>query len=46
MKKLIFLLAFILLLTPLVAAQEEVQVGLYLLNLGKFDSRFLFIYGM
>jgi len=37
MKKLIFLLAFILLLTPLVAAQEEVQVGLYLLNLGKFD---------
>jgi hypothetical protein len=36
MKKLL-LLFVILLLLPFVAAQEEVQVGLYLLNLGKFD---------
>ncbi len=31
------LLLLLLLLLPVVAAQEEVQVGLYLLNLGKFD---------
>lgn len=37
MKKFLFLLTFLFLLIPFVAAQEDVQVGLYILNLGKFD---------
>ena len=37
MKKILFLFALFILLIPLVSAQEEVQVGLYILNLGKFD---------
>jgi len=37
MKKFIFIFTLLLLLVPFVTAQEEVQVGLYVLNLGKFD---------
>lgn len=37
MKKFLFLLTLLLITIPFVSAQEEVQVGLYVLNLGKFD---------
>ncbi len=37
MKKIFVLLSLFLLCLPLVAAQEEVNIGLYILNLGKFD---------
>ncbi|MSR86080.1 hypothetical protein EXS74_01650 [Candidatus Woesearchaeota archaeon] len=37
MNKFLFLLFIVLLCLPLVAAQDQVEVGLYVLNLGKFD---------